>query len=193
MKKVELKINGLSYSMNQSGTYILVLTEKKTNINLPILIPYIYAQYINMAEEGIRTDKILIYDVVKKITQISNMRLKNVFISHVIEGVYYTTMNFQGEDSEHEIECELGDAICLSLVYNCPILCSKDILDTYGVILDEDGNISEVPKTKSLEKEYATPTSVESLESMLQKALENEEYEVASQIRDRINEIKNKN
>ena len=190
MKKIELVIDGLSYSQTQPGSYVLILIDPKSNITLPVIVNSNDAQYITLSLEGIKTSKISIYEVIRKITQFKNIKLKNVLITHVIEGIFYTTLNFQG-DSPLEIDCSIGDAVCLALLYNCPILCSKDILDLMGVLIDDNGNIIEDKENSKKSDVSLAPVSVESLESQLKKALENEEYEVASQIRDRIQELKN--
>ena len=55
MKKVELRIIGLSYSQTQVGSYVLVLGKKKGNTRLPIIIKPLDAQYISMKIEDIKT------------------------------------------------------------------------------------------------------------------------------------------
>jgi protein-arginine kinase activator protein McsA len=57
--------------------------------------------------------------------------------------------------------------------------------------MDDEGNITdEQDETNHQERDYSGGVSVENLEQMLQKAIENEEYEIASQLRDRIEELK---
>jgi protein-arginine kinase activator protein McsA len=40
------------------------------------------------------------------------------------------------------------------------------------------------------DRDYKSIFTVDNLQRMLEKAIENEEYEIASQLRDRINELK---
>jgi protein-arginine kinase activator protein McsA len=92
---------------------------------------------------------------------------------------------------EYEIEASIGDAICLSVTYKCPIYCAQDVLVSAGIEMDDDGNITDEQHEKNMSKKEKTSfVSVENLEKMLEKAIENEEYEIASQLRDRINELK---
>ena len=46
MKKIELKVLGLSYSNTQAGSYVLVLSEKRGKLKLPIIIKPGDAQHI---------------------------------------------------------------------------------------------------------------------------------------------------
>ena len=58
--------------------------------------------------------------------------------------------------------------------------------------MDDEGNIDESQHEKNIKKnrDYKSVLSITDLEKLLEKAIENEEYEIASQIRDRISEIK---
>jgi len=84
------------------------------------------------------------------------------------------------------------DAVALSLTYKCPIWVKSDILDSAGISLNDDG--SELNNTDDDEAEfYETPTkskSVDDLEHLMQSAIENEEYEIAAELRDRIQKVK---
>ena len=58
--------------------------------------------------------------------------------------------------------------------------------------MDDEGNIDEEQHEKNIkqDRDYKSVLSIADLEKLLDKAIENEEYEIASQIRDRITELK---
>jgi protein-arginine kinase activator protein McsA len=58
--------------------------------------------------------------------------------------------------------------------------------------MDDEGNIDEEQHEKNIkqDRDYKSVLSIGDLEKLLDKAIENEEYEIASQIRDRITELK---
>jgi hypothetical protein len=191
MKKIELRIIGLSYSQTQAGSYVLVLGERKGKMKLPIIIKPNDAQYIAMKMEGLKTPRPLTQDLFKKITDSFGGDLQGVFISNVLEGIFYSKLIFSNAIDEFEIECSVGDAICLALSYECPIFCSKEVLKISGIEMDDDGSVTEEQdEINHRDRDYAGGVTVENLEKMLEKALQNEEYEIASQLRDRINELK---
>jgi len=192
MKKVELKIIGLSYSQTQAGSYVLVLGERKGKLKLPIIIKPNDAQFIAMKMEGLKTPRPLTHELFKKITDNFNADLQQIYISNVLEGIFYAKLIFSNMVDEFEIECSVGDAICLALSYKSPIFCSKEVLKISGIEMDEDGTVSETQnETNHKDRDYSGGVTVENLEKMLEKAIQNEEYEIASQLRDRINELKN--
>ena len=194
MKFKELKIVGLSYSKSQMGQYILVLGEKKGSLKIPIIIKEHEAQYIALNLEGIKTQKTPIYEVVKSMTDSLGADIFQATITHILEGIFYSKIQMSNMIDEFEINCGVGDMVCLALSYGCPIYASSDVLKLSGILMDDEGNIDESQHQKNVSKnrDYKSVLSVTDLEKLLDKAIENEEYEIASQIRDRITEIKEK-
>lgn len=192
MKKIELKIIGLSYSPNQMGSYILVLGEMKGDTKLPIIIKTNDAQFIATKIEGLKLPRPTIWDLFSNLTKNLNATLKRVYISNVLEGIFYSKLIIDSDQGTFEMDCSIGDAICLSLVLNCPIYCSQEVLDISGIKMDDNGIVTEEQeKINHRDRGAIATVPVENLEKMLQKAIENEEYEIASQLRDRISELKN--
>ena len=191
MKKVELKIIGLSYSHTQAGSYILILGETNGNLKLPIIIKPNDAQFIAMKIEGLTTPRPLTQDLFKKVTDLFNVDLQQVYISNVIEGIFYTKLLFSNMIDEFEIDSTVGDAISLALSYKCPIFCSKEVLKMSGIIMEDDGTLTEEQDEENhKDRDYSAGVTIENLEKMLDKAISNEEFEIASQLRDRIKELK---
>jgi excinuclease UvrABC helicase subunit UvrB len=79
--------------------------------------------------------------------------------------------------------------------FNCPIFTYEFILESSGIVLDDATipNLSQFSDSDSTqedgvdsENEFKTKSS-EELKKMLESALDNEQYEMASKIRDEIN------
>ena len=193
MRRKELKILGLSYSQSQIGSYVLVLSEKKGNKKIPLIIKPTEAQRIALDLEGIKSPRPLTHDLVKSVTDAFEIDVQEVFIYSLAEGIFYTKILASNGIEEVEIECTGGDGIALSVIYKCPIYVTTEILDSVGIViaddgsglshdLDDEGEIYDSPKEISI--------SIEDLEHMMSDAIENEEYEIAAEIRDRISKLK---
>ena len=192
MKKEELKIYGLSYTHTNSGSYVLVLGQTKGNLKLPVIIKQHEAQVIALKLEKIESPKPLLQEVVYNLTENLGVDLHQVLISHIIEGVFYCKLIFSSITEEFEINCSIGDGISLALTYACPIMCSKEVLSISGIFMGEDGEVTEEQEVENkADRDYKSVLSIDNLQKMLDKAIESEEYEIASQLRDRINELKN--
>jgi bifunctional DNase/RNase len=196
MKRKKLKIMGLSYSQTQAGSYIVVLSEVKGNRKIPVVVKGSDAQQIALKLEKIKSPRPLTHDLFKSLVDEFNIDVKEVFIYSIVEGVFYCKIISSNGVEDVEIETTIGDGITLALVLKCPLMVNVDVLDTAGITINDDGTEPERDETEDLDIELvdANPkkrvVSIEDLEKMMQKALENEEYEIAAELRDRINELK---
>jgi bifunctional DNase/RNase len=191
MKKKQVKILGISYSQSQTGSYVIVLAELKGRTKLPLIVKPNDAQLIASKIEGIKTQRPLTHDLIKSLTDSFNIDIQEVHIYSVLEGIFYAKIISSNGLDEVEIECCVGDALALSIVYGCPIYVSQSVLNIAGVIIDDDGTGLEVDDDDELVGSGKT-TSTEDLEKMMEEAIANEEYEIAAGIRDRIQTLKNK-
>lgn len=191
MKKIGLKVVGLSYSQSQPGSYVVVLGQKKGNKKIPVIVKPNDAQYIAIKLESMKTSAPMIHDLVNDITDILGATIREVVIHDLVEGQFYCQLSVENNIGEiNMVSCGVGDAISLSLSYKCPLWVSKDVLDSAGFVMTEDGRIIDEDNETTEETTDEKVISVESLEMMLQDAIESENYEVASQLRDKINDLK---
>jgi bifunctional DNase/RNase len=201
MKRKQLKVMGLSYSQTQAGSYIVVLSEIKGSRKIPVVVKASDAQEIALKIEKIKSPRPLTHDLFKSLTDTFGIDVQEVFIHSLVEGIFYCKMIVNNGVEETEVECGIGDGITLALVYDCPIMIKTDVLDSAGISMNDDGTDAEIDeieveideKPKSKTKPKKRVVSVEDLEIMMHKALENEEYEIAASIRDRIKEQKGDN
>lgn len=191
MDKIKLDIAGLSYSQTQSGAYALVLTESGGKRQLPIIIGGFEAQAIAIELEKMTPTRPLTHDLFKNFAQAFSIVVNEVVIYNLIEGIFYSKLICERDGQVTEIDARTSDAIAIGVRFNCPIYTFESILSSAGILLDEtqekddDFNLDEeeVPAAEgSLES-----LTVEELENQLNEAIENEDYELASRIRDEIN------
>ena len=193
MKRKELQVLGLSYSQSQTGSYILVLTEKKGKAKLPVIIKPYDAQRIALEIEGIKSPRPMTHDLFVSLTHSYGIDIQEVFIHSLLEGVFYVKIISSNGIEEIEIDSSIGDAIILATIYKCPIYVESSILNTAGVYINDDGTQIDVIEEEELDEEEVEKkgvVSIENLERALEDAIRNEEYEIAAAIRDRIEEIK---
>ena len=190
MKKIKVKILGLSYSQSQIGSYVLVLSEIKGDRKLPIIIKPLSAQYIALKMESIETNTPMTQDLFKNFTDALSAEVSEVHIYGLTEGMFYCKAILTNAMDSYEIPCSVGDAISIAMLYKCSIYVSSSVMDSVGIYMSDEGEITEEQQDKNHNRVEKESASIESLENMLQKAVENEEYEIATQLRDRINQLK---
>ncbi len=189
MKKIKLEIIALSYSQTQSGAYALVLGEAGGKRRLPIIIGGFEAQAIAIQLENMTPSRPLTHDLFKTFAGTFGIEVKEVIIYKIVEGVFYAKLVAEREGLTEEIDARTSDAIAIALRFDCPINTFDNILSSYGILLDEEPARSEPPVAEIgsglPESEFSRQTE-EELEKLLNDALEDEDYEKASKLRDEL-------
>lgn len=191
MNKVELQIVALSHSMTQSQNYAVVLGEKEGARRLPIVIGGFEAQAIAVAMEKLSPNRPLTHDLLKNAFDAFGIDLREIVISNLVDGIFYSKLVCDRDGEIIEIDSRTSDAIALAVRYECPIYTYEFILEAAGVILEEP-DAADRPKKKEpkKKKEDLSTLSLDDLQSMLDEALGNEDYEKAAKIRDELNHRK---
>jgi bifunctional DNase/RNase len=192
MEKVKLEIIGLSYSQTQSGAYALVLAESGGKRRLPIIIGGFEAQAIAIELEKMTPTRPLTHDLFKSFAVAFSIEVKEVLIYNLIEGIFYSKLICEKDGLVTEIDARTSDAIAIGVRFNCPVYTFESILASAGILLDENASdeismLEDEPKIEEVEEETPENLSVQELEKQLNEALENENYELASKLRDLIN------
>ena len=193
MKKIKVKILGLSYSQVQMGSYVIVLSEiKGDKRKLPIIIKQSDAQFIALKMEGSKTPRPTTIDLLQSICDSLGGDIQEIHIHNMLEGIFYSKLILSSPIDTYEIECSIGDAMSLAVIYKCPILVYKDVMDSCSIYMNDNGVITEEQVDKNRKSNDSKILSIDDLESLIEKAVNNDEFEVATQLRDKIKELKNK-
>lgn len=205
MSLVRLNIKGISYSQTQNGAYALLLSEVDGKKQLPIVIGAFEAQSIAIAlEKEIKPPRPLTHDLFKNFSDRFSIKVKQVIIHKLVDGVFYSSLICERDKIEEIIDARTSDAIALALRFNAPIFTYKNILDKAGIYLkpeqphEEDAEkkaqiiLEEIlPENKqNPEDESLKTASLTDLKKALAEAVKQEDYEKAAKIRDQISKRK---
>ena len=202
MKKVALDIVGLSYSQTQTGAYALVLGEMGGKRRLPIIIGAFEAQAIAIELEKMTPSRPLTHDLFKTFAETFNITVNEVIIYNLVEGIFYAKLICNDGSQDYEIDARTSDAIALAVRFTCPIYTYEFILSSAGIILEDESlppsSAEGIDPSSEEAKEHVSgrddneyhSKSTEELKTLLQTALEDEQYELASKIRDELNQRK---
>jgi hypothetical protein len=196
MKRVKLKVLGISYSQTQSGAYALILVEENGEKRIPIIIGGFEAQAIVIKLENLEPPRPLTHDLFKSFADKFNITLIEVMIYKLEEGVFYSRLLCNNGEKELSIDSRTSDAVALALRFGCPIYINEDILDKAGITITSTGTpASSEPEDDRLyetgDSKY-TNYSDEELYKMIDEAVRTEDYERAANIRDEIEKRRKK-
>lgn len=166
--------------MSQSGSYILMLCEPESGVQVPIFIGAYEAQGILLAKESVKTRRPMTHELMMKVMEEYGLSLKEVSIDRVNEGIFYATLHMTDGFNTRTFDSRSSDAITLALLADCPIMMEESVIEETGVRMEGDSIMVKEENT------------LEELEAELRRCEENEEYERAAEIQQQIEKLKNK-
>lgn len=176
MREIELKIHDMSSTLHPADAYALVLEEKEGGRKLPIIIGHLEAQAIKVMMLKYQPPRPLTHDLFKDLTGQLGVRMTKMLIYKAKGGVFYSYLYFDKDGEELKIDARTSDAVALALRYRCPMYATEDVIISEHLHDLGEGKFS-VP---------ITSVSLQMLEEALALAIEKEDYEQASHLRDEI-------
>lgn len=174
--RVRLKVLGLSKGTMHENMYILLLQEWGGERKIPIIIGQMEAQAIALKTRHVPLERPMVQDLFKRLTDAFNITLKDIYIYKVDNGVYYSYLELEQDGIETDIDARSSDAIALALTYGCPIYTSETLMRSQYMRVN--GSALSIP---------INTLDVQALREALDRAVKDENYELASLLRDEIN------
>ena len=177
---IPVKVEKISYHPS-SRSYAVLLKDERSDLFLPILVGSFEAQSIALAIEVVDTPRPLTHDLICDLITKVDGKLLAVNISKLNDGVFYASLKLSGDNfGAKTIDARPSDAISIALRLNAQIYVTAEVIEEAGVGKDE-----VISDKQNILPKY----SVEDLEIKLKKAVEEEEYEKAARIRDKIKDL----
>lgn len=193
MHEVELTVKGLSYSQGKSGAYALILAEKGDGgRKLPVVIGGAEAQSIAVAmEKSVAPPRPLTHDTWVNMLKEMNITIEKVVIHRLVNGVFFASIYSVDENGKQLVfDSRPSDAVALAVRVECSIYALKSLLDEAGITPQEEEESNGTAAVPEEELDTTEEQSKEELEQLLEEAVENEDYELAARLRDKLDKLK---
>lgn len=194
--RIKLKVLGLTYSQVKKGAYALVLAEEEGPRRIPVVIGVAEAQSIAISLEGIVPPRPITHDLFVSFAHGFGVRLKEVCIYKLENGVFSSEMVFDDGTREIRLDARTSDAIAIALRTRSDIFVMPEIIEEAGFVYEEEG---EPAPGRSREKKPSDPgdrslstCSRKELRERLEKAIASEAYEEAARIQEELNKRDNR-
>ena len=191
MNLVEVK--RISYYPPSKG-YAVLLQEKDSNRSLPIIVGSNEAQAIALYLEGVDMPRPMTHDLLINVLDSLESDIRKVTIARMKNGTFFAEIEVSNSQvGDIIIDSRPSDAIAIALRTMTPIYVSDEVMERAGI--DNYSTGGEVAQTVSLDdlsKEESAGSVIENLAEALEKAISEEEYEVAARLRDRIKQLEKK-
>lgn len=144
-RMVEVVIDSVRVSLTNQQR-IVVLRETTNERYLPIWIGPYEAEAITIALQEIEVARPQTHDLLKSILTTLNARLLRIEVVSLKDDVFYGNLVVEVEGRTIFIDSRPSDALALAARARVPILISKEVMDSAGVIPEEDlQNQRQVP------------------------------------------------
>lgn len=192
MKLIQLDIVGLSNSQTQSGAFALVLGEIGGKRRLPIVIGNFEAKAIAIAlDNEYKSQRPITHDLFKTLANGFKINVQKVVISSINSGGIFSSIIYCVDHNGKEVELDsrTSDAVAISIRFRAPIFTYEAIINEAGITLEKDVISTQITESEESQEDSNSfkNLSTKELEGKLNEAIENEDYELASKIRDEIN------
>ncbi len=134
---VEVVIDSVRVSLTNQQR-IVVLREVNNERYLPIWIGPYEAEAITIALQEIEVVRPQTHDLLKNILTTLNARLVRIEVVSLKEDVFYGNLIVEVDGRTVYIDSRPSDALALAARAHVPILVSKEVMDSAGVMPEED-------------------------------------------------------
>lgn len=190
-QRVQLRVMGISFSTLQSGAYALIMAQVDGPYRIPIVIGEAEAKSIALAVEGLEPPRPLTHDLLLKVAQECGAQLREVLIYRFENGIFYSQLTFAREDGEFTVDSRTSDAVAIALRTQAPIWTTPAVISEAGFIIN--ATTSRLQREQSAQDSTSDSTdddrsddkpdnSIEQLQQLLQKMVDDENYEEAARI-----------
>ena len=188
MNLVEVK--RISYYPPSKG-YAVLLIEKEGNRKLPIIVGSSEAQAIALYLEGVDMPRPMTHDLLINTLETLQTEVDQVKIARMDNGTFYAEIDISNPQLGNiVIDSRPSDAIAIALRTSTLIYVSDEVMERASI---DDSSISEEVIDSEASNKITNQDSeemvLENLNEALEKAIIQEEYEVAARLRDRIKQL----
>lgn len=180
---IQCEVGNVAFS---NAGFVVFLQENEGKRVLPIFVGILEAKSIASRLNNETFPRPLTHDLLKNVVEQLGYRVSRVEVCDLIDNTFYGKLFLEQDNKSLEIDSRPSDAIALALRFSAPIFVAEKVMDEAGQVMEEPKE--EVPEQLKQEAEKKKLPLMEQLKLDLKKAIEEERYEDAAKIRDRINE-----
>jgi len=185
---VPLRILSVNPSSVGASSYILLLeSDNAQSLRFPIVIGSQEAQSISVYLEHIQTSRPLTHDLCVNLLSYSNVSIQKVLITDFKDGIFYANLEICKDGETFQVDARPSDSIALAIRLDIPILISEKLL--HEICIPEEEFLDDLEDDFDVTEKAPVVRSKAELEGLLQKALQDENYEEAAKLRDEIEKL----
>ena len=174
---VAVRVHGVTADPT-TNQFLMLLIDDVGRRLLPIVIGQWEAQSIAWNMQGVEMQRPLTHDLFKAILNSADMQVSRILINELKENTFYAKIALKDNGGTIDIDSRPSDAVAIALRMKAPIFVSAQVIDKASVKIDDESQFQM--------------SEISLLNEQLERAIENEDYEHAAILRDKISELEEK-
>jgi bifunctional DNase/RNase len=188
-------------AQTDQGNVVLV-RPKGSDLAVPIFIGQLETQSILIGMGGVEVPRPLTHDLILKLLSELSAEVSRVEIHDLRESTFFARLIIQAEGLDLIVDARPSDAIGIAVRAACPVFIAESVVEEAGISVNLVAGLqvdADAPAAMGEGfAEEAVPGSLarasseaiaQSLRTELEKAVDDEDYEKAAAIRDKLKEL----
>jgi len=186
---VQVQVEKISFYPPSKG-YAVLLKEAMGERFLPVIVGSFEAQSIALALEEVQMPRPMTHDLFCTILEDLSVEVSEVVISELLEGTFYSKISLVSQRGTTDVDARPSDAIALALRVGAPIYASESVMEEASVqeVVEQPTSPMAATSSDSIGRQ-APEEYLERLQEQLDRAVMEENYEKAAEIRDKIKKV----
>jgi bifunctional DNase/RNase len=156
-----------------------------SEVAVPIFIGPLEAQAILIGLANHKMPRPLTHDLLLSTLDQLEVKVARIEITELKEGTFYARLVLSRSGADIVMDSRPSDCVALAVRAKCPIFIDEGVVDEAGIPIS-------AAETEKSSKSSEAQAQIAYLQKQLEKAVENEDYEQAAQLRDQISELEKK-
>jgi bifunctional DNase/RNase len=174
----------------QDGNAVLIRPTGSDSV-VPIFVDPSIAHSIVMGLGDVNSARPLTHDLFLSVLQRLDAEVNRVEITAINDAIFYARLILLQDDEEMVVDARPSDCIALAVRAKCQIFIDEDVINHAGMPVSSVAGVDDDshPAQSKEESSGMGSSLLSELRRELDAAVQDEDYEQAAKLRDRINEL----
>lgn len=196
---IELEIVDVQNSQTPNDAYVLLLKEKFGERILPIVIGLSEAKTMVLVLNKVTSRRPTTHELFKNFSDLLGYKVVKVQIEKFEEGIYYSNLYLSNGDETIILDARTSDAVAIVMLSGAQLFVESSIIEEVSIVPSKysENEIFNNDDEEADNQEYdlfidsrIKEMTDEELETLLQGAIESEDFELASKIHEEMEKRK---
>ena len=184
---IKVDVTKIAYFPPSKG-YAVILSEWDGSRELPIIVGSTEAQAIALALENVQMPRPMTHDLASNIIEELNAYISRITIYKLKSETFFAHIEIVSNGQIIKLDSRPSDAVAIALRTDTAIYVEEELMNLQKI--EFEGSQQKEEDLSQELKNISDDEKINNLNSALGRAIEEENYEVAAKLRDKLNHFK---